>query len=479
MRMKKNLFLLCAFLVPALISAQISSKDAWKQASKLEKSIEKTSFPKRTYNITDFGAKPDMPEAPCHDAINLAIVTCNQAGGGTVIVPKGTFYTGPITLKSNVNFHLEEGAVLKFDTNPELYMPAVLTRWEGVDCYNMRPLIYAYGETNLAITGKGVIDGQGSMETWRPMCGAKKHGWKEGMIGQNCGGRAKLLAWGESGEPIYKRLMTVQDGMRPQLVNLYRCDRVLVEGVTMQNSPFWTLHPLFCTNLIVRGVHFINRGPNGDGCDPESCDGVIIENCVFDTGDDCIAIKSGRNRDGRTWGVPSQNIIVRNCKMYDGHGGVVIGSEISGGYKNLYVENCEMDSPNLDRVIRIKTSNCRGGVIENVFVRNIKVGVCREAVLRINLQYENREICDRNFPPTVRNVLCENITCEGSNLGVYYVGLEGSDNVYNIQVDNCEFNNVKKGSTNPEDGIFIKGGVKDVRFNNLKINGQIVKSPAL
>ena len=479
MRMKKNLFLLCAFLVPALISAQISSKDAWKQASKLEKSIEKTSFPKRTYNITDFGAKPDMPEAPCHDAINLAIVTCNQAGGGTVIVPKGTFYTGPITLKSNVNFHLEEGAVLKFDTNPELYMPAVLTRWEGVDCYNMRPLIYAYGETNLAITGKGVIDGQGSMETWWPMCGEKKYGWKEGMIGQNCGGRAKLLAWGESGEPIYKRLMTVQDGMRPQLVNLYRCDRVLVEGVTMQNSPFWTLHPLFCTNLIVRGVHFINRGPNGDGCDPESCDGVIIENCVFDTGDDCIAIKSGRNRDGRTWGVPSQNIIVRNCKMYDGHGGVVIGSEISGGYKNLYVENCEMDSPNLDRVIRIKTSNCRGGVIENVFVRNIKVGVCREAVLRINLQYENREICDRNFPPTVRNVLCENITCEGSNLGVYYVGLEGSDNVYNIQVDNCEFNNVKKGSTNPEDGIFIKGGVKDVRFNNLKINGQIVKSPAL
>ena len=479
MRMKKNLFLLCAFLVPALISAQISSKDAWKQASKLEKSIEKTSFPKRTYNITDFGAKPDMPEAPCHDAINLAIVTCNQAGGGTVIVPKGTFYTGPITLKSNVNFHLEEGAVLKFDTNPELYMPAVLTRWEGVDCYNMRPLIYAYGETNLAITGKGVIYGQGSMETWWPMCGAKKYGWKEGMIGQNCGGRAKLLAWGESGEPIYNRLMTVQDGMRPQLVNLYRCDRVLVEGVTMQNSPFWTLHPLFCTNLIVRGVHFINRGPNGDGCDPESCDGVIIENCVFDTGDDCIAIKSGRNRDGRTWGVPSQNIIVRNCKMYDGHGGVVIGSEISGGYKNLYVENCEMDSPNLDRVIRIKTSNCRGGVIENVFVRNIKVGVCREAVLRINLQYENREICDRNFPPTVRNVLCENITCEGSNLGVYYVGLEGSDNVYNIQVDNCEFNNVKKGSTNPEDGIFIKGGVKDVRFNNLKINGQIVKSPAL
>ena len=470
----RKILLLCALLAPALLSAQISSKEAWKQAAKVEKNIKKTSFPKAKFYITDFGAKPDTPEAPCHDAINLAIVTCNQAGGGMVIVPKGTFYTGPITLKSNVNFHLEEGAVLKFDTNPKLYEPAVLTRWEGLDCYNLHPLIYAFGETNIAITGKGVIDGQGSNDTWWSMCGAPRYGWKEGMVSQRNGGRARLLAWGESGEPIYKRVLTAEDGMRPQLVNLYRCDRVLVEGVTMQNSPFWTLHPLFCNNLIVRGVHFVNQGPNGDGCDPESCDGVIIEDCIFDTGDDCIAIKSGRNRDGRTWNVPSQNIIVRNCKMYDGHGGVVVGSEISGGYKNLFVENCEMDSPNLDRVIRIKTSNCRGGIVENIFVRNVKVGVCREAVLRINLQYENKEICDRSFPPTVRNVLCENITCNGSKLGVYFVGLEGSDNIYNIQVDNCEFNNVQKG---PKDGLYIKGGIKDVRFNNLKINGETVASP--
>lgn len=477
--MKKILLLCaCAVMTPCLLSAQLSSKEAWKQAAKIEKNIKKTSFPDKRYVITDFGAKPDAPDVLCHDAINLAIVTCNQAGGGTVVVPAGTFYTGPITLKSNVNLHLEEGAVLKFDTNPELYEPAVLTRWEGLDCYNLHPLIYAYGETNIAITGKGVVDAQGSMEHWWPMCGAKKYNWKEGMIGQNCGGRARLLAWGESGEPIYKRVFSWKDGMRPQLVNLYRCNRVLVEDVTLKNSPFWTLHPLFCNNLIVRGVTFDNHGPNGDGCDPESCDGVLIENCVFNTGDDCIAIKSGRNRDGRTWNVPSQNIIVRNCKMLDGHGGVVVGSEISGGYKNLFVENCEMDSPNLDRVIRIKTSNCRGGVIENIYVRNIKVGQCREAVLRINLQYENKELCDRNFPPTVRNVLCENIVCTGgSDLGVYFVGLEGSDNVYNIQVDNCEFNNVKKASKDPQEGIFISGGVKDVRFNNLKINGQPVFSP--
>ncbi|MCD8287746.1 MAG: glycoside hydrolase family 28 protein, partial [Porphyromonadaceae bacterium] len=221
-----------------------SSQAAWKQAAALESSIQTTAFPERTYLITDFGAQPDMPEAPCHDAINLAIVTCSQQGGGTVIVPAGTFYTGPLTLKSNVNLCLEDSAsVLKFVTDPELYLPAVLTRWEGIDCYNMHPLIYAYGETNIAITGKGIIDGQGSMEYWWPMCGAKKYGWEEGMIGQNCGGRAKLLAWGESGEPIYKRVLSVEDGMRPQLVNLSRRARVLMAGGAMLTAPFWPLHP--------------------------------------------------------------------------------------------------------------------------------------------------------------------------------------------------------------------------------------------
>mgnify|MGYP003044703678 CR=1 FL=1 len=150
---------------------------------------------------------------------------------------------------------------------------------------------------------------------------------------------------------------------------------------------------------------------------PESSKNVLIENCIFDTGDDCIAIKSGRNADGRKWNVPSENIIVRNCEMKDGHGGVVVGSEISGGYKNLFVENCKMDSPNLERVIRIKTNNCRGGVIENIYVRNVEVGECREAVLKINLQYENREKCDRNFPPVVRHVYLDNVTSEKSKYG--------------------------------------------------------------
>ncbi len=448
-------------------ASNIDFDKAFKESAKIEKQIKRTSFAKRTFYITDFGAKSHNEAEPCHEAINQAITACSLAGGGTVVVPKGTFFTGPITLKSNVNLHVSEGATLKFSTDQSLYFPGVITRWEGIDCYNARPLIYAYGETNIAITGKGTIDGQGSKEAWWPMCGAPRYGWKEGMVAQRNGGRERLLMYGETNTPIYKRIMTPEDGMRPQLINLYSCNTVLIEDVTLLNSPFWVIHPLFCESLIVRGVNIFNRGPNGDGCDPESCKNVLIENCVFDTGDDCIAIKSGRNNDGRKWNIPSENIIVRGCKMKNGHGGVVIGSEISGGYRNLFVENCEMDSPELDRVIRIKTSTCRGGVIENVFVRNVTVGQCREAVLRINLQYENRENCQRGFTPTVRNVHLKNVTCQKSQLGVLIIGLEDPSLVNNISVEDSHFNNVAK------DGNDIKSA-KDVTFKNLYINGRLV-----
>jgi len=446
----------------------IDMDKAFEESARIEAAIKRTQFPDRIFSITDFGAIADQENAPCHEAINLAIIACNQAGGGTVIVPEGTFYTGPLTLKSNVNLHISEGAVLKFSTDQSLYFPGVVTRWEGVDCYNARPLIYAHGETNMALTGKGTIDGQGSNETWWPMCGAPKYGWKEGMVAQRNGGREKLLMYAETHTPLYKRVMTPEDGLRPQLIHFYSCNAILIEDLTLLNSPFWVIHPLFCESMIVRGVTIFNRGPNGDGCDPESCKNVLIEDCLFDTGDDCIAIKSGRNHDGRKWDIPSENIIVRNCRMKNGHGGVVIGSEISGGYRNLFVENCEMDSPLLDRVIRIKTSTCRGGLVENVFVRNITVGECKEAVLRINLQYENRENCQRDFVPTVRNVHLQNVTCEKSKLGVLIIGLDESDQVYNVSLDNCHFNNVEKGGNEIS-------GAKDITFHNLYINGKLIR----
>jgi rhamnogalacturonyl hydrolase YesR len=240
-----------------------------------------------------------------------------------------------------------------------------------------------------------------------------------------------------------------------------------MENLTLLNSPFWVIHPLLSKNITVRGMKIINDGPNGDGCDPESCDGVLIENCFFNTGDDCIAIKSGRNNDGRLWDKPSENIIIRNCEMKNGHGGVVIGSEISGGCRNVYAENNVMDSPELERVVRIKTNTCRGGVIENINARNIKVGVCKESVLKINLDYEPKEICCRGFVPTVRNVNIENITCEKSKYGVQIIALDSVCNVYDINVKDCHFNGVKEGN-------YSKGQTRDVHFDNLFINGSLV-----
>ena len=216
----KQLLFLWMLLGTLSIQSQ-TSKEAWRECARIEKQIKKTEFPNRSFIITDFGAKVDTPDEPCHESINQAIMECFLSGGGTVLVPPGNFYLGPIVLKSNVNLHLEEGACLKFVPEQELYFPAVLTRWEGVDCYNTHPLIYANGETNIAITGKGTIDGQANNTKWWYMCGHPKFGWKEGLISQKKGGRNRLFHFAENFVPTYKRIMTPQDGLRPQLINTF------------------------------------------------------------------------------------------------------------------------------------------------------------------------------------------------------------------------------------------------------------------
>ena len=459
--MKYIKLLLALLLLPAVALA-----DGWDtQYKQIEQSIRQPQFGDKVFNITKYGASVKATAAVNQKAINKAIDACSKAGGGRVVVPEGTFNTGAITLKSKVNLHVEKGAVLQFVFQPELY-PIVPTRWEGLDCYNLQPCIYAYKQNDIAITGEGTIDGGGENSTWWKWCGAPRYGWKQGEVGQNMGARARLLKYAEDGVDMKERRFTDKDGLRPQLINTYDCDGVLIENVTLLRSPFWVIHPLLCKNVIVRGVHINNDGPNGDGCDPESCDGVLIENCFFNTGDDCIAVKSGRNNDGRLWNKPSENIIIRNCEMQNGHGGVVIGSEISGGCRNLFAENCKMDSPDLDRVVRIKTNTCRGGIVENIYARNIEVGQCGESVLKINLDYEPKEICCRGFVPTVRNINIENITCNKSKYGVLIVALDSVTNVYDINVKNCRFNGVEKGNK-------ITGKTRDVNFDNLFINGSL------
>ena len=454
-------------LIVILLLPCAAFADAWEtQYKQIEKNIRQPEFKDKCYKITDFGASTSAKAEVNQKAINKAIAACSKAGGGKVVVPAGTFNTGAITLLSKVNLHVEKDGVLLFVFQPELY-PIVPTRWEGIDCWNLQPCVYAYKQTDIAITGEGVIDGGGENDTWWKWCGKDTYGWKEGVVSQKLGSRARLLRQAEDGVDMNERKYGPQDGLRPQLININQCDGVLIEDVTLLRSPFWVIHPLLSKNITVRGVKIINDGPNGDGCDPESCDGVRIENCFFNTGDDCIAIKSGRNNDGRLGGRPSENIIIRNCEMKNGHGGVVLGSEISGGCRNVFAENCKMDSPDLDRVIRIKTNTCRGGIIENLYARNIEVGQCGESVLKINLDYEPKELCCRGYAPTVRNINIENITCQKSKYGVQIIALDSVCNVYDINVKNCHFNGVK-------DGNFESGQTRNVNFDNLFINGSLV-----
>jgi polygalacturonase len=247
---------------------------------------------------------------------------------------------------------------------------------------------------------------------------------------------------GEENVPAAERVFGTGHYLRPNFVQPYRCRNLLIEGVTFTNSPMWVVNPVMCENVTVRGVTVVSHGPNNDGCNPESCRDVLIEGCTFDTGDDCIAIKSGRNADGRRLDVPSENIIVRGCTMKDGHGGVVLGSEMSGGIRNVFVEDCTMDSPNLDRAIRLKSNSMRGGYLENLFVRNISVGQVKEAVVRINLQYDK----DRGAHyPAVRNLYIENVTAKKSGRPFYLVGLENA-RIQNVVIENCTFENAAKPS---------------------------------
>jgi hypothetical protein len=263
------------------------------------------------------------------------------------------------------------------------------------------------------------------------------------------------------GIPPEQRIMGDGHYLRPSFIEPYRCKNVLIEGVTIKRSPFWEIHPTLCENVTVRGVSVVSHGPNNDGCDPESCKDVLIEDCLFDTGDDCIALKSGRNADGRRVNVPVENVIVRNCVMKDGHGGVVIGSEISGGARNVFAENCKMDSPNLDRVLRLKTNSIRGGTIENVYIRNIEVGQVADTILLVDFYYEEGDSGD--FTPTVRNVHMENIDSRKSRYGFFAKGYDRSK-IQNIHLKNMNLSNVDRGN--------VLENIDGLHVENVTINGE-------
>lgn len=438
-----------------------TTADAWAQVPAILKRIKAPVFPRRDFDVTRFGAVSDG-KTDGTEAFRRAIDACAKAGGGRVVVPAGTFLTGAIHLKSNVNLHVSEGATVKFSQDPKAYLPLVFSRWEGMELMNYSPFIYAFEQKNIAITGAGTLDGQSDQTHWWPWKGQARHGWKKGDPHQ-AAARKALEEMTERGTPVAERVFGEGHFLRPQFIQPYRCQNVLIEGVTIKNSPMWEIHPVLCSNVTVREVKISTHGPNNDGCDPESCRDVLIEGCYFDTGDDCIAVKSGRNADGRRLAAPTENIIIRDCVMKEGHGGITVGSEISGGVRNLFAENCRLDSPNLDHALRVKNNRVRGGLLENLYFRKITVGQVAHAVITIDFNYE--EGARGAFTPVVRNYVVEDLR---SGKSLHALDVQGFENapIYDLRLENCVFENAAQPS--------IVKNVKGLTMRNVRVNGKLL-----
>lgn len=440
------------------VSNQISA--GWKHHDSILSIISPPRFKCDTFDIKRFGAKGDG-ETDCTEAIKQAIDSCNQAGGGVVKVPGGTFLTGAIHLKNNVNLHVSKDAILLFSTDKSKYLPVVFSRFEGMECMNYSPFVYAYQQENIAITGQGVLDGQGQVWwNWKGKWGGSiEHGWKEGNPNQHSDNEM-LTKMVEDTVPVSERIFGNGHYLRPSFIQPYQCKNILIEGITLKNSPMWIIHPVLSENITIQNLRIESLGPNNDGCDPECCKNVLIKNCFFDTGDDCIALKSGRNNDGRRVGRPIENVIIKDCTMKEGHGGVVIGSEISGNARYIFAENCEMDSPHLDRALRIKSNSLRGGTVEHVYLKNITVNQVREAPVKINLFYSKGR---GEHIPQVNNIFVENMTSRKSRYAIWIKAYENMP-VKGIYLKNCSFDGVKED-------VMIEN-VEQLNVENVAINGK-------
>ncbi|MFD2942481.1 glycoside hydrolase family 28 protein [Flavobacterium notoginsengisoli] len=357
----------------------------------------------KEFSITDFGAVAgDLNKTS--EAISKAIAKASKSGGGTVVIPEGEWLTKKIHFKSNVNLHLKKGAVLLFSENPKDYLPAVRSTWEGYECYNYSPLIYAYQCKNIAITGEGEL--KAKMDVWKQWF-ARPKAHMESL--------KRLYYLASYNKPMKERQM-VNDtaNFRPQFIQFNRCENILMEGVKITNSPFWTIHPFLSKDVVLRNLNVYAHGHNNDGVDPEMSQNVLIENCVFDQGDDAIAIKSGSNQDAWRLNTPSKNIVMRNCTVKNGHQLVAIGSELSGGIENVFIDNCTVvDGAKLNHLLFIKTNERRGGYVKNIHMTNITSGKIDEGILGIetDVLYQWRNLVptiERRLTP-IQDVYLENV----------------------------------------------------------------------
>jgi polygalacturonase len=429
----------------------------WDQVPVILSRIVPPTFAARNFDITAFGAKGDG-RTDCSAAFAKAIAACNaNPGGGHVVVPSGSFLTGPIRLLSNVDLHVSTGATVKFSTDPKKY-PNVFTRWQGIECMNFSPFIYAFGATNVAITGGGTLDGQGPSGPWFDYDPKRQPDWE------------KLQQQAVDNVPVAKRVYGLGHFLKPNFVQLYKCTNVLIEDVHLKNSAMWNLHPVLSRNVTIRNVTVFSRGGMVDGCDPESCEDVHITGCQFDTGDDGVVIKSGRDADGRRVGVPSQNIVIENNKFLGRWGAITVGSEMSGGVRNVFAQNntiAKGSSYTSFYAVYVKTNKRRGGVVDGIYVRNLTGGPESKGGIFIDMNYSLTGPGQGAIVnPVVQNINVDGLNIKGAPFAIKLSGLSAS-HIKHVRVTNSTFTNISDPSikvTNAD----------DVKFTNVKVNGKTI-----
>lgn len=400
------------------------------KADSIVKSIQLPVIGSYVINITKLGAKGDSV-TDNKKAFDKAMALCRKNNGGTIIVPKGIYkINGPIHFVSNVNLKIEKGAKIKFGDNPKDYLPLVLTSWEGTMLYNYSPLMYAVNCTNISISGEGTIDGEGGKN------------WKTFKVKENKG-KELSRELNHTNAPLEERRFGEGYFLRPQMIQFLNCNKILVENIRIENSPFWCLHLLKSQSITVRGVSYKSLNHNNDGIDPEYSKNVLIENINFDNGDDNVAIKAGRDHEGRAnQTTPSENIVIRNCNFKGLHG-VVLGSEMSAGIRNVFVENCKTTGY-LKRGIYVKTNADRGGYIKNIFVRNIELDQVEDC-LYITANYHGE---GHGYQSDISNIHFSNITCnKASESGIVIQGFP-EKKIRDISLNNIEIKEAKNALSN-------------------------------
>jgi len=450
---------------PSGLPGRAGRSDPWKAADRIIRETSRPRIPRRRVVITDFGAVGDGTTM-CTAAIEAAIQASAKRGGGQVVVPAGRFLTGAVVLLSNTELHIEAGATLAFSKNTEDYLPVVRTQDGGIELYNYSPFIYALDQHDIAITGTGTIDGQCGSDAWWPWVGKAAFGWVAGMP-TAAADRLTLVDMATRGEPVEQRVFGAGHYLRPCFVQPYRCTNVLIQGVTLLNAPNWQINPVLCTNVTVDGVIARSLGPNNDGCDPDSCDHVVIQNCTFDTGDDCIAIKSGLNQDGWRMNVPSQNIVIQKCEFLNGHGGITIGSEMSGGVRNVFARDNRMDATELSNCLRLKTNSGRGGFIENVFLSRTTVESTTGPAILIDFFYGEGAGLGHN--PIVKGIAIDRLTVGTCQSPIYAVGY-ADDHISDISLTNCVFKVVGNNGT--------VAYVDNLTYDHVYVGGALAQPPA-